>query len=394
MLIELAFVFFFSLASLYMLRKAAKIVGLVDKPNERKQHEGFIPLVGGIAVFITLAQYIYNNPNIFPHSTLFLVSIAVLTIVGAVDDKFDISFKIRLLVQAFLTIVMIYISGLELNHIGNILGIGNLYFGALAPIITVLAVVGTINAFNMVDGIDGLLGGLSIVTFTSVAVIMQLQGQTSLASFCIVIVVAMLPYVLMNLGLLGRRRRVFMGDAGSMMIGFSVIWLLLSASQATGSPVMRPVTALWLIALPLMDMAAIMYRRIKRRRSPFRPDREHLHHVCQRIGLSNKQTLMFICGLAMAFAGFGIIGEVLLLPESIMFITFIVCFFTYNLLLLKNLPYHLSERVAPESSPQNDEESDHADDVADIISINKLYAKANPENTRELTAINKRWSNK
>lgn len=342
MVIELAFVFFFSLASLYMLRKVAKFVGLIDKPTQRKQHEGLVPLVGGIAVFVTLAQYIYNNPLIFPHSSLFLLSITILTIVGAIDDKFDISYKIRLVIQALLTVVMIYFSGLELNHIGDILGVGQLNFGTFAPFITILAVIGTINAFNMVDGIDGLLGGLSIVTFTSLAVILQLQGQPTLAAFCIVIVVAMLPYVLMNLGLLGRRRRVFMGDAGSMMIGFSVIWLLLSASQVAGESVMRPVTALWLIALPLMDMAAIMYRRIKRGRSPFRPDREHLHHVCQRIGLSNKQTLVFICGLSMLFAAFGIIGEVLLIPESFMFITFLVCFLTYNLVLLNNMPYQVS----------------------------------------------------
>jgi UDP-GlcNAc:undecaprenyl-phosphate GlcNAc-1-phosphate transferase len=100
----------------------------------------------------------------------------------------------------------------------------------------------------------------------------------------------MIPYALINLGILGRKRQIFMGDAGSMMIGFTVIWLLLGASQANNQILMRPVTALCIIALPLMDMAAIMYRRIKRGRSPFRPDRVHLHHICQRAGLSKAQT--------------------------------------------------------------------------------------------------------
>ena len=345
MLVELSFIFFFSLASLYLLRKVAKIIGLVDRPNLRKQHEGVVPLIGGIAVFITLAQYIYNNPDIIPHSGLFLASIAVLTIVGAIDDRFDISFKIRLVVQTLLTIGMMHFTGLELNAIGNVLGVGNLEFGMLAPVITVLAVLGAINAFNMVDGIDGLLGGLSIVTFTSIAVILNLQGQHNLTMLCVVIVIAMLPYVLMNLGVLGRQRRVFMGDAGSMMIGFSVIWLLLSASQTAGEAVMRPVTALWLIALPLMDMAAIMYRRIKRGRSPFRPDRDHLHHVCQRIGLTQVQTLLFICGIASVFAAIGILGEVFAVSETIMFIGFLVCFTSYNVLLLRNWPKRVSEMV-------------------------------------------------
>jgi UDP-GlcNAc:undecaprenyl-phosphate GlcNAc-1-phosphate transferase len=345
LLVELSFIFFFSFASLFFLRKVAKVIGLVDQPNLRKQHDGIVPLVGGIAVFCTLAQFIYNNPDIIPHSGLFLASIAVLTVIGAFDDKFDISFKFRLVVQTALTIAMMYFTGLELNSIGDILGIGALEFGVLSPVITVFAVLGAINAFNMVDGIDGLLGGISIVTFTGIAVIVNLHNQHNLAFLCVVIVVAMTPYVLMNLGVLGRTRRVFMGDAGSMMIGFSVIWLLLSASQVAGEQIIRPVTALWLIALPLMDMAAVMYRRIKRRRSPFRPDRDHLHHICQRVGLTNIQTLMVICGIATLFAGFGVVGEIYQVHEAVMFISFLVIFITYSVLLLRNWPNRVTEMI-------------------------------------------------
>ena len=345
MVVELSFIFFFSLASLYLLRKVAKNIGLVDKPNLRKQHDGVVPLVGGIAVFITLAQYIHNHPDIMPHSELFLTSIAVLTIVGAIDDRFDISFKIRLVVQTLLTLAMMYFTELELNSIGNIIGIGSLEFGIFAPVMTILAVLGAINAFNMVDGIDGLLGGLSIVTFSSIGIILYMQGQIELATLCVIIVVAMLPYVFMNLGVFGRQSRVFMGDAGSMMIGFTVIWLLLSSSQIENEVLMRPVTALWLIALPLMDMAAIMYRRIKRGRSPFRPDRDHLHHVCQRAGLSQWQTLIVICGLATFFALIGILGEIFEIEEYVMFVGFILCFLTYNILLLKNWPERVGEMV-------------------------------------------------
>ena len=86
----------------------------------------------------------------------------------------------------------------------------------------------------------------------------------------------MLPYELMNLGILGRQRQIFMGNEGRVMIGFTVIWFLLNASQANNQILMQPVTALWINVLPLMDMAAIMYRRVKRGRSPFRPDRDHL----------------------------------------------------------------------------------------------------------------------
>jgi UDP-GlcNAc:undecaprenyl-phosphate GlcNAc-1-phosphate transferase len=106
---------------------------------------------------------------------------------------------------------------------------------------------------------------------------------------------------------------------------------------------MRPVTALWIIALPLMDMAAIMYRRIKRGRSPFRPDRDHLHHICQRAGLKNVQTLIVICSLASVFAGIGIVGEYYKVHEGIMFAGFLGCFMTYSILLLRNWPKRVSE---------------------------------------------------
>lgn len=330
MLLELSFVGFFSFSSLFLMRKVAKAVGLVDKPNERKLHNGAIPLVGGIAISLSISQYLVTHPDVIPHSQVFLASIAALIVIGALDDKFDISFKIRLIVQAILSICMMYFADLRLENIGNLFGLGDLHLGFLSPVITILAVIGAINAFNMVDGIDGLLGGLAIVTLGAIAILLKVDSQHGLAYLCVVFIVAIIPYILMNLGILGRERKVFMGDAGSMMIGFTVIWLLLGASQDPSGSLMRPITALWLIAVPLMDMAAIMFRRVRRGVSPFKPDREHLHHIFQRLGCTPRQTLAIICAIASSFAGFGIYGEFLKVPESTMFILFLVCFASYT----------------------------------------------------------------
>lgn len=329
MFLELSFVGFFSFASLFLMRKVAKAIGLVDKPNARKLHTGAIPLVGGISICLSIAQYITSNPDVIPHSYLFLSCIGTLIIVGALDDKFDISFKIRLVVQALLSIAMMYFADIRLDNIGNVLGFGDIHLGTLSPIVTILAVIGAINAFNMVDGIDGLLGGLAIVTFAALAVLLKVDSQHGLAYLCVVFIAAIVPYILMNLGILGRERKVFMGDAGSMMIGFTVIWLLLGASQEPSETLMRPTTALWLIAIPLMDMAAIMFRRVRRGDSPFKPDREHLHHIFQRLGCTPRQTLAIICTIASCFAGFGIYGELHKISESTMFLLFLVCFLGY-----------------------------------------------------------------
>lgn len=330
MFLDLSFVGFFSFASLFLMGKVAKSIGLVDNPNARKLHTGAIPLVGGISICLSIGQYIASNPDVIPNSYLFLSCIATLILVGAVDDKFDISFKIRLVVQALLSIAMMYFAEIQLENIGNILGFGDIHLGFLSPIVTILAVIGAINAFNMVDGIDGLLGGLAIVTFTALAILLEVDSQHGLAYLCVVFIVAIIPYILMNLGILGHERKVFMGDAGSMMIGFTVIWLLLGASQEPSETLMRPTTALWLIAIPLMDMAAIMFRRVRRGDSPFKPDREHLHHIFQRLGFTSRQTLAIICLIASGFAGFGIYGEFLEISESTMFILFMLCFVSYT----------------------------------------------------------------
>ncbi|MBG9989994.1 UDP-N-acetylglucosamine--undecaprenyl-phosphate N-acetylglucosaminephosphotransferase [Pseudoalteromonas sp. NZS37] len=336
MILDLLFTFFIAFAVLFLMRKAARKIGLVDKPSGRKIHTGNIPLVGGVAICITIVQYIYSHPNMINHAYLYICCILGLTVVGALDDRYDLSVKIRMLVQTLISIAMIYFAKAELVTLGNILGFGDisLGYGYVGGMITVFAVIGCINAFNMVDGIDGLLGGLSVVTFGAIGILLSMGNEQSLSYLCLLLVVCMIPYIVMNLGLIGRERKVFMGDAGSMMIGFTVIWLLIGASQTPGNPMIRPVTALWLIALPLMDMTAIMIRRIKQGKSPFKPDREHLHHICQRLGCSPTQTLILICSIASIFAGVGIIGEVFVIPEFLMFYSFIAIFAAYLVVLI------------------------------------------------------------
>jgi len=339
--IDLSLIFLFSMSLLFLLRKVAKlpVIGLVDKPNyERKFHTGAVPLVGGISICISILCFIYNNMTVLPYSSLYAFSIIVLVVVGALDDKFDICFKWRMGIQAILAIVMMVTTETQLANLGDFIGIGELLLpGVFGKVITVFAVLAAINAFNMVDGIDGLLGGLASVTFGGLGVLFFINSAYNYAYFCIVLIVIMLPYILFNLGLMGRKRKVFMGDAGSMLIGFTVIFLLILSTQATlADKILRPVTALWLIAIPLLDMVTIMYRRIRRGDSPFKPDREHLHHIFQRIGFSSKQTLFFICALSFICASFGIIGEIYNIAEPIMFYLF-VSFATFYAVILSNI---------------------------------------------------------
>ncbi|WP_410000110.1 UDP-N-acetylglucosamine--undecaprenyl-phosphate N-acetylglucosaminephosphotransferase [Photobacterium sp. TY1-4] len=331
---ELPILFSFSLVSLFALRIIAKKIQLVDTPSGRKQHQGVIPLVGGIAIFGSVCVGIMLSPEIHTAPILYLSCATILVLIGAIDDKYDISVKSRLLVQVLMSVVLIAVGDLKLTNLGNISGFQELTLSTpLSYMITIFAILGAINAFNMVDGIDGLLGGLATVSFTALGYLFWAGHQINLYQFCVIFVVATIPYIMMNLGLpFGRRFKIFMGDAGSVFIGFTIVWLLVQGTQGEENS-FRPVTALWIIALPLMDMVTIMIRRIQKGQSPFKPDREHLHHICQRVGLSQRMTLVTICSIAGLFAYIGILSEQYQIHEAVMFLSFLILFTLYYFMI-------------------------------------------------------------
>ncbi len=327
---DLVCIFLFTTIFLFFARKAAKKIGLVDKPNFRKRHQGLIPLVGGISVYAGICFTFLIANYYIPHAWLYLICAGALVFVGALDDRFDISVKIRASVQALIGIVMMVVGKLYLLSLGYIFGSWEMVLGPFGYFLTLFAVWAAINAFNMVDGIDGLLGGLSCVSFAAMGIILYFDGQLSLAMWCFAMIAAILPYILLNLGILGRRYKVFMGDAGSTLIGFTVIWILLETTQGQTHPI-SPVTALWIIAIPLMDMIAIMYRRLRKGMSPFSPDRQHIHHLIMRAGFTSRQAFVLITAAAALLASIGVAAEYMhFIPEWVMLALFLLAFVLYD----------------------------------------------------------------
>ncbi|WP_404341335.1 UDP-N-acetylglucosamine--undecaprenyl-phosphate N-acetylglucosaminephosphotransferase [Pseudoalteromonas mariniglutinosa] len=319
-----------------MFRKFAILINLVDQPNSRKHHSGSVPLIGGVAVFVVVFSYLLIFPHTISSSLLYLGCASTLLVVGVLDDLFDISFRFRLALQVVISALMMGLGGLVLSHIGDLWGRTPLDISYFGYVMTVIAVVGAINAFNMVDGIDGLLGALATITFSSMGILFYLNTQHELAAFCAVIVFATVPYILMNLGIpFGQRFKIFMGDAGSTVIGFTVVWLLLEGSQAPQGASFSPVTALWLAAVPIIDAVCTISRRVKKGLSPFRPDREHLHHILLRLGLSSRQALVVICLLALIFAGFGIFAELYNVPDLFSLVVFLIVAAIYFIIMQK-----------------------------------------------------------
>jgi UDP-GlcNAc:undecaprenyl-phosphate GlcNAc-1-phosphate transferase len=161
-----------------------------------------------------------------------------------------------------------------------------------------------------------------------------MSGQNDYVSYPLILATATIPYLIFNLGLASKARKIFMGDAGSMFIGLSVIWLLTMGTQNENAS-FRPVTALWICAVPLMDMLAIVVRRYKNGKSPFKPDRDHLHHILQRVGYSSRKTLLIISISAVAMSIIGLAGEYFNVPDIIMLTGFIFMFVCYVVVIRK-----------------------------------------------------------
>lgn len=305
-------------------------LGLVDTPNERKVHDGAIPLVGGIGIFVGVffASILFISSS--AALNIYLLASVTLLFIGVLDDRYDLKVSHRLFAQTLAGALIIFGAGLYLDELGNLFGLGSISLGQVGTIVTVIAIIAGINAFNMVDGIDGLAGMLSIVTFTAIATLMFVGGNQWFM-LPLLFIAAILAYLMFNLEWPMRKyRKIFMGDAGSMVIGFTVVFLLIVGTQGNDSA-FRPVTALWIIALPLMDMAAIMIRRVLKGDSPFKPDRDHLHHIFMRLGLSPIQALWAISFFALLLAAIGVVSEWLQAPEWLMLVLFVVLFGMYTL---------------------------------------------------------------
>mgnify|MGYP006114442933 FL=1 len=326
--------FIFAIMAIKFFKPVAVEVGLVDKPSERKKHAGHIPLIGGISIFMAvLMASLLWLPNTL-ELRMYLIASAMMVFIGAVDDKFDLKVRIRIVGQLIVASLMIYGVGGYISNLGDLFGLGDVILGPVGIIFTYVAIIVVINAFNMVDGIDGLIGSLSINTFVSIAILFIMSGQHNYLSYPLILATAIIPYLIFNLGLAAKTRKIFMGDAGSMFIGLSVIWLLTMGTQNEQAS-FRPVTALWICAIPLMDMLAIVVRRYKKGKSPFKPDRDHLHHILQRVGYNTHESLIFISVLAVIMSAIGLAGEYFDIPAVVMLAGFIFLFACYVLVIRK-----------------------------------------------------------
>ena len=228
-----------------------------------------------------------------------------LVLTGALDDRFHLGVFARVGSELLVALIVIETLNLRLVHLGDLLSGGNIQLSAfIAYPFTMVAIFGIINAFNMLDGIDGLLATLVIATLVTFHLFTQLPpGLVTLF-----IGSSLVAFLVSNLKLTPFIPKTFLGDAGSRLLGFIVVCLLLGAAsgQVGGTKIIQPATALFLVALPLFDMVFTTLRRILRKGSPFAADRGHIHHLFQDLGFSDRRALVLIVAMSLSLNFLGL----------------------------------------------------------------------------------------
>ncbi|MDH3469566.1 MAG: undecaprenyl/decaprenyl-phosphate alpha-N-acetylglucosaminyl 1-phosphate transferase, partial [Gammaproteobacteria bacterium] len=310
-------------------RRVAPAVGLIDSPCARKSHEGEIPLVGGIAIFGSLFVGMASG-DLFVDHWPFLAAASLLVIVGVWDDVSGVSALVRLVVQSLALLIIAAVGGVYIEDLGNILpAIGVLNLGWMAIPFTVFAGVGAINAFNMSDGVDGVCGTLALVALAGLGVAAGVAGNTSEFMLIAALIGGVVGFLFFNVRLPHRSQAsVFLGDAGSYLLGLAVMYLAIRLSQGPDRAI-QPVTALWLCMLPLLDTIGMLLRRLRLGRSPFNPDREHIHHVFLLAKFSVTATWIGLTLVAVLGAAFGLLGVFAGIPDSVMFAGFLIISVAY-----------------------------------------------------------------
>lgn len=280
--------------------------GLVDAPDHRKHHEGRIPLAGGPAMALGLAAAFLSAWPALPENTGGLVPALLLMLaVGIVDDRRELSARIRLLAQIGVALILVFGEGLVVQSVGKIFGTERANLHEWGPLFTVFGIVGVVNALNMMDGMDGLGGGVALIAFAWFALVAAASGMHGHFLLALIFCAATAGFLAFNLRHPWRSRAsVFMGDSGSMMLGLALAWFAVDLTQGPGRS-FPPMCAVWLLGLPLLDTLSLMFCRMIKRRSPFAPDREHLHHALLRAGFSPAAVVAIMLAISALFGAIG-----------------------------------------------------------------------------------------
>jgi len=284
--------FLTSLISLIIIRPFAVKYNLVDLPNERKSHEGNIPLVGGICIFLGLLIPYLILSEFDKFSSVLLITSFLILIHGVLDDWINLKPKTKIFFQVFVSAIMIYLTDVKLESFGDLFGLSYpLQLGIYSIPVTIIAVIALTNAINMMDGLDGLASGIVLLAIAGLVSLNLTQELSIFNCFLLVTASALLPFMIFNIAP-NQNFKVFLGDGGSLFLGYIVSWSLIYSAESLDN--FAPTFALWCVAIPLFDFCTVIILRLLKGQPVTIARKDHIHHFLENIGFSKKLILLLI----------------------------------------------------------------------------------------------------
>ncbi len=304
-----------------IVKRIAIKIGAVDQPSNRKVHDKIMPRMGGLAIFIgvvagVLASGIYTETRM----TAITVGAFIIIVLGILDDKYQLSAKVKFLIQLGVAI-MIVSTGLKMDFFSVPFLTERFELGWMAYPLTVLWIVGITNAINLIDGLDGLAAGLSVIGLSTIAVMALSGGKVLILSLSLVVIASTLGFLFYNF----HPAKIFMGDTGSLFLGYSISILSLLGlyKSVTLFSIVIPII---ILGVPIFDTTFAIIRRILNKQPISAPDKSHIHHRLMAFGLSHRMSVLVIYLIGFIFS----ISAIVLKSATIwlsLFIIFILIIF-------------------------------------------------------------------
>ena len=282
----------------YSRELAIKLQAL-DRPDHRKVHEQIMPKCGGLAMALGACVPIMLWAPKLPFVKGLLIGAMIIIFFGLADDIKDLSPNLKLLGQVMAALVITLVGGIEINDLGSLLPTGTIlpYWAAIP--LTIFVIVGVTNATNLSDGLDGLAGGIALLIFLCIGYLGFCEKDWVVVMISMAVGGSVLGFLRFN----SYPAQLFMGDAGSQLLGFVAVVLAIKMAQQ--SPNISVIIPLIILGIPILDTLTVMIKRLAERRSPFSADRNHFHHQLMAIGLYHTEavlTIYFVQAILTLFA--------------------------------------------------------------------------------------------
>lgn len=344
-------------------RKLARVLGIVDAPGGRKQHDKAIPPIGGLIIYtVFLSISVIAGAVDLKQFWPLYVSLIVLLMSGALDDMFSLNAWLKFCIHIFAAVLIAFMGDVQAAYLGDLFGFGVVWTGLASYPFTIIAIVLLINAMNLIDGMDGLAGGLSVVMFLWMIVAAVSAGWYQHAYVLSILVACIIGFLVFNTRNPWRRKAsLFLGDAGSMSLGLTIAWFAVHLARGPQTPI-EPIAVAWIIGFPIFDTCAQFYRRIRAGRDPFSPDRGHFHHHFIDAGVPVRRASLIIIALVALMGGVGYGGVALGVPNVILTVGWIALLFGHIAMSYKPERYVCIIRKVFVSSPDMKNSSEQCAD--------------------------------